>query len=440
MSTHSLADKLVIMAILALPYDAIPHILPFVYRPLSLYFIVAAFAIYLLQNHGRFSLPKPVIQILFFSVVSVSVGSVVLLYHTGSFVGLKYYVPGLAMGMLSVIVFSQFLSRHKDPDFPKTVLKYVGYAYIPAMFLGTLETLSCYHILPHVVKSVINAIFGGWQEFRPCLTNSEASYASQHMVFAIFVYAYLYKVFHLKKWMYCTIVAAMLLLFTVSTKGYLLIILSVAFYGVFSSIAKGNFQKMVLKSIAVLLVLTLICFAMYQVLLLDPGTYFAKRVLEFKSISETIESDSSAFVRLGLPMIALKMFLHNPLLGLGAGGCHVFTLEYIQRFMPFAMNLNDVLYMRKTGNAMSSAIIFQVLANFGVYGFVLFIRPLVVIWKRNKKIVASIRSFALLFSFFIVQVVQSGNWAYMHMWFLFAFFSIKRSESYSSFAGPSKNG
>ena len=90
MSTHSLADKLVIMAILALPYDAIPHILPFVYRPLSLYFIVAAFAIYLLQNHGRFSLPKPVIQILFFSVVSVSVGSVVLLYHTGSFVGLKY--------------------------------------------------------------------------------------------------------------------------------------------------------------------------------------------------------------------------------------------------------------------------------------------------------------------------------------------------------------
>ena len=409
MSTHSLADKLVIMAILALPYDAIPHILPFVYRPLSLYFIVAAFAIYLLQNHGRFSLPKPVIQILFFSVVSVSVGSVVLLYHTGSFVGLKYYVPGLAMGMLSVIVFSQFLSRHKDPDFPKTVLKYVGYAYIPAMFLGTL-------------------------------TNSEASYASQHMVFAIFVYAYLYKVFHLKKWMYCTIVAAMLLLFTVSTKGYLLIILSVAFYGVFSSIAKGNFQKMVLKSIAVLFVLALICFAMYQVLLLDPGTYFAKRVLEFKSISETIESDSSAFVRLGLPMIALKMFLHNPLLGLGAGGCHVFTLEYIQRFMPFAMNLNDVLYMRKTGNAMSSAIIFQVLANFGVYGFVLFIRPLVVIWKRNKKIVASIRSFALLFSFFIVQVVQSGNWAYMHMWFLFAFFSIKRSESYSSFAGPSKNG
>ena len=134
------------------------------------------------------------------------------------------------------------------------------------------------------------------------------------------------------------------------------------------------------------------------------------------------------------------MFFYNPLFGLGAGGCHVFTLEYIQKFMPFAMSLNDVLYMRKTGNPMSSAIFFQVLANFGVYGFLLFIRPFVVIWNRNKKIIASSKTFALLFSFFIVQVAQNGNWAYMQIWFLFAFFSIKQSESYSSFASLSKNG
>jgi O-antigen ligase len=243
------------------------------------------------------------------------------------------------------------------------------------------------------------------------------------MVFAVFIYAFLYKNFRQKKWLYCIIASALLLLFTVSTKGYILILLSMFFYGIFSGLAKGNIQKILGRVFIVSSLLALIIWAMYQVLLLNSGAYFAKRVLEFSSIAETIEADSSAFVRIGLPMIAIKMFLYHPLLGLGAGGYHFFALDYIQKFMPFAMNLNDVIQMRKSGTVMSAAIIFQVLANFGLYGFVFFVRPLFVIWKRYRTFIATSKTVALLFSLLILFIFQSGNWAYMHMWFLFAFFS-----------------
>lgn len=83
MNNYFLADKFVIMAILTLPYDSIPHILPFVYRPLSLYFIAAAFVIYLFQDKLRFEFPRSTTQMLLFFFLSITLGSIVLLCNTG---------------------------------------------------------------------------------------------------------------------------------------------------------------------------------------------------------------------------------------------------------------------------------------------------------------------------------------------------------------------
>ena len=423
MYNYSLADKFVIMAILTLPYDAIPHILPFVYRPLSLYFIGLAFVVYLVQDNFRFELPRPIIQILIFALVTVSIGGLVLFYNTGNFTGLKYYVPSFAMGILSVITFSKFLAAHADSDFIYIFLKFAGLAYIPAMFLGTLETLSNYHILPYVVKSSVNAVFGGWQPVRPCLTNSEASSGSVHMCFAFFVYRALYEKTLMKKWRNCSFFAILLLLFTVSTKGYTVFILTFVFYTVISNVANMNFGNFLKKILLLTIVLILFSFAVHQIILLNPDAYYSKRILNFISVTYLIENDSSAFVRIGIPMLAFKMFLNHPFLGLGAGGSHVFMLDYIRDYASYAMNFGDVLHMRKTGVSMSTSVSFQVLACFGIYEDVLFIISIGSIWVGGKNKIICSQTMTLLFALFIVFFFQSGNWAYMQIWYLFALFS-----------------
>ena len=420
---YSLADKLVIMAILTLPYDAIPHILPFVYRPLSLYFVGMAFVAYQFQDHFRFKLPKPVKHILFFALATVSVGALVLLYHTGTFTGLKYYVPSLTIGMLSVVTYSRFIISHADSDFTYEFLKLAGFAYIPAMIIGSLETLSNYHILPYFVKSSINAAFGGWQPIRPCLTNSEASSGSVHMCFAFFIYRVLYEKTLIKIWRNCAFLAILLLLLTVSTKGFIVLFLTIVLFAVISSIASKNFGNFLKKILVLTSILALLSFAIYQILLYDSNAYYSRRILNFISVTNLIENESSAFTRIGLPMLAFKMFLNHPFCGLGAGASHVFMLDYIREYAGYAMNFADVIHMRKTGNAMSAAILFQVLGCFGLYGAILFLKSLKSIWSCCKKNITNSSAKTLLFAFFIVLFFQSGNWAYMQIWFLFAFFS-----------------
>lgn len=424
-SNYSLADKFAVMAILTLPYDSIPHILPFVYRPLSLYFIAIAFFLYMFQDRGKVGLSRAVKQILFFALVTLVLGTFVLLHNVEDYYGLKFYAPSLLVGMLSVWVFSKFIQKHHCPELNRDVLKYVGYAYIFAMIIGSLETLSCFRLLPYDLKTPINAFFGGWQPGRPCLTNSEASYASQHMCFAVLIFTYLYKHLFQKKWFYCAVWAGGLLLITASAKGFIVLIMTLLLYGLFSSIIRGKLQSFLVKAFVVASLLLLLCFAIYQIMLLYPDTYFSRRILNFSGITNMVETDTSAFVRIGLPVLALRMFLDSPLLGLGAGGFHVFALDYISEYMPFAMNLTDVVYMRTTGKAMSCPLIFQVLANFGVYGFYLFIRPLATLWKQNKMNMRLSETTILLFSYFTVQFFQNGNWAYMQIWLLFALFARK---------------
>lgn len=429
MYKYSLPDRFVIVALMTLPYDSM-HVLPFTYRPLSLYFLVIAFFLYLYQDRGKIYLSRPMSKMILFIFVSLFVGTIVLLF-SNSLTALKFYVPGISMGVLSAITFFRFfckMSKKTGLDYIRIVFSFIAIGYTLAMIIGSLEALATYHVLPYFVKSSLNLIFGGWQVNRVCLVNSEASYASTHMCFVFPIFFYLFEKTKNKKYLYLTIWALVLMFITVSTKGYAILFFMIFLYPVVSVLLSGKMKQIAPRIAKIMVLIIVLGFIGYEILLVNQDTYFGRRILAFQGFSHLLESDGSAFTRIGLPLIATRMFLDNVFLGLGVGGFHENAVSYIHEYMPFALSLREFELYLESGSVFSCAIFFQVLANFGLYGLILFIRPFSSIFHLQRKIIAESKSLILLFVFFILMTLQNGNWAYMPFWMLFALFSVSLND------------
>lgn len=423
MVRFSIADRFVILAIWVLPYEFMFIPIPFTYRPASLLFLPVAFAIYFFESKTALKLNKPIKQMLMFILLSCSIGTVVLIFKTNSISCIKYYFPSISMGCLSMLTFAHFFSKHfHEKNFSMKILTLVGKAYVPVLLLGTIETLSCYHILPYVFKSLINAPFGGWQSSRPCLTMREASFAATHMCFIFPIYFYLSENVK-KRWKLCAIWSLVLLLATVSTKGFMMFLMMMFAHPIIRMLAKGNVKVLIKNVFFVALALLILVPIVYQLLILNPDAYYTKRILNFTDIVTLISTDNSAFTRIGLPIISIRMFLDNPIFGLGCGGFFTESIFYIQKYMPFALSLREVQEFFYQGYSFASAILFQVMANFGIYGLLLFLLPLKNIWNQQKKILAENGGLTLFYSMLLILTIQNGNWGYMLFWFSFVFFS-----------------
>lgn len=423
----SLADKCTIGGLWALPYDAIPHIFPSVYRPLSLYFLVLAFFFYLYEFKGNIKLNNGMKNILVFFFATIFIGSIVTFIRFDDLRGLSFYIPSICMGVIGYISFSFFFNKlassQTQENYIYSVFKIIGTAYIPAIFLGSLEALSSYHVLPYAIKISINSIFGGWTEQRRvCLVMSEASYAATHMAFVLPIYWYLYRITNKKVWKALLYSTVLLLAATMSTKGFGMLFLMLLSAVLLKAIKQKNLLKLLQNLLIVFFGICIIGISGYFLLTnLSTDVYYVKRILAFQGLSYAIQNDGSAFTRIGLPLIALRIWQDFPIWGGGTGAYNILGIDYLREYMPFAMSLREYTMYLKKGYIFAACISTRVLSDFGLWGGIIFFLGIKHNIQRYLVLKSCIQPLFLFISIPIVFLFLTGNFAYMLFWVSLAF-------------------
>ena len=390
--------KLFVLGLMLMPYDGIP-ILPFTYRPLSVFPICLSGIVFLTKHRLKISEYAFRHKYLFcFAVVAIVISTIQTLIIGGEPVRyIKFFFTG-CLGLAIYLTFFELLRYcYSSIGVSKTVdsvFRIVAAAYIPALLLGLIELFSIYGIIDPKINSFLMPIFGGWQPDRIYITSREASWASVHMLIASCAYLHCLTASRKPLYIIPLVIAAFLFLMTKSMQGVLIFVTGMIVYIVWYCCTCGSLKR-------ALLVMGLFCIfavfgyvGLYIVMSMQPGYYYAQRFLSinsFESVINLIYQDPSSFVRLVSPIIGIGMMLSY--FPVGIGGC-MFSVHYpdfINTHFSWSVKYPEVFaYCSGIAEASPFCLYTRFMAEFGIFGllFVLAIFSCVFFGLRqfvNKK-------------------------------------------------------
>lgn len=415
------------LGILLIPYDAM-HVMPSTYAPISLYAFLFSLISSLSQKRGKLYVNKCAKQVLIaFAYMSVSSLFTAMIYVKSYKFYLNFLVTftlGFVTYFCTINIQQYYRNRYSQADFFDRILDLICRAYYIPLLVGFVELAAMKGILPYNIKLSLNAFFGGWQS-RLCMTNHEASWASMHMLILIAASFVMYKKIKKRKYLLELLCGVFFFFVLASAQGLLTLVLAMVLYLLLSSIYKSNIVHFIKQCLVVMVIVALFGFIFYKVLLLNPSSYYASRILYFTSLQSLLATDSSTFIRIGYLILHLLIFKDHWIMGIGGGSFNYVFAEYAMRYFPKSTRLAEVaahISMKDASTTVSTY--FSVFSEFGVVGVILFYYFFIHSIKNVKFLqIKNTENILIFFAVCLALPIQFGSWAFVPWWFVMAILS-----------------
>lgn len=421
---------LFLLALFLLPFEAIKGILPSVYRPISLYplFIVFIFAVFKEVLAPKYN--KAIFRCFVFGIYCVISSYMLTWIKFNDFNNVTKFAATLVMGMVAFIAsnyaFRIIKGRDSNDEYIYYVFKLLGNMYFVAIIIGVIEFLSIINVISPSIKADINKILGAGQLTRICMGSSEASWLSMHLLMMMPIYIYLYKRTKLGRYILAFIILCGIFTFNVSGQGITTLVIALVIYIVIT-IFKNNDLNRAVKNLALIIFLIAAIIIVFKfVLSILPTTYYTARIKNFTTINGLISSDQSSFIRIIYPYLDFRIFLDNPIFGIGGGNFPMLLGRYLSKFYPWAITTyGEVAAHVYSQDASTGSFYVRLLGEFGIIGFLLFWYFASVIIKKFKKVKdcshRNLMVFILIMTFSLL--IQFDSFTYVPFWVMLAFFN-----------------
>lgn len=429
-------NRLFVLALILIPFEAVPYIFPTTYRPISFIFLLPILFLIILRTIYKLKLEKTVFYLLLAFIYFSTVSLLITHYYDFQLDGFFDYFVTFAVGLSAFTVFRYKFGEIKqntdsNDEFVKVIFKYLAIGYVILVVIGIVEFLSFYTpILPVELKKSINFIIGGKTSSRLQLTSSEPGWAARQALFGLPI------LFITKgKRSFWTIGLFLLFLFTFSLEGIVVLVLSSALYFAYLFWDRKYilFKKYIKMSISLILLISLIIFSA-QNFFLNKNSYYYSRFKKFSKIdfskisySKAIYVEESVFIRIAYPIIGFLIFIDHPITGVGGGNFRYHFSDYVKEEFPLALKLNytQVEQQVRGKKDQSKNFYARVMAEFGVMGILLFSIFLRVIIKRlrNSEFTnPDTKKYLVLWLIIcLVSLLQFDSLAYLNFWLMSAF-------------------
>lgn len=418
------------LGLFVLPYDAIKGTMPSIYKPISVYFFLLALVVLLVKHNYKIFIDKTTKYVCFFALYAVFVGAITALIYVGT---LKYYFDIFVTVILGCITFlsckmafEDLAKRFKADDYFLMIFRVIAIAYVIPIFVTILDIATLYGPLPMQIKTVITTVFGGFQHNRLTGTTYEASWLSRHMLFAMFVYWYLYK--RTKKARFIIAAACSLLgyLATFSLQGILTLIIGIFAAILLNSFVHKNFGQTIVKLAVFIVIAAALMFAFYYVVVyILPPSYITYRLRDFVDIPTLVATEGSSFVRIFFPVLNLLMWKEHMLFGNGAGSFSYFFPEYLNKYAPWHPESSEISNYISNYSAPAGSTFFSCLSQFGLIGAILYYGIFVSLLPilKNLSYIKEHYTIVMWTTVTVAFLIQAGSYSYTLFWVMVAVIS-----------------
>lgn len=410
-------------AVFLIPFISLP-VLPSVYRPVSVYFLIIP-AFLFLTSRERLWLRQDFFVALF--LIYVTVYGFIAGYFNFVFSFELYFKDVIVLLVGSIVYFGfRFVLEMYGL---KWFFKVSNLSFKLLLFVGMVEILAIIGVLPSGIKEFMNMFFSGKHQDRVQLTTMEASWGGRVFLFSFVIYLWSsldrLKIFY--------VVLALFLfsfIFSAGVVGFLLLAIFVYFVFVYG-----------IKGLVIFLVTTIVFYFLMTFMLdvfssLGFGGYHLARLHalvagDFYQISDMLVYDQSIFIRIGYPLLSVYVYMDN-IFGIGLGQYSLYFNDYVvdvygRSVLAFPEVVGDVF--ESDGDERS--LIFKILVESSFLGLLIFFG--VVMYSLKNRIQESYDSFKV---FFLILAVTSsftiGSWAYMYLWIGLAILPAKIEGKYKS--------
>jgi hypothetical protein len=412
-----------LLVVLFTPFDSIPF-LPSVYRPLSIIPMIVIFPFVIFRKVSKsFSLHE--FYLILFIISSILISFTQVFVRFSNFAGFIDATITLLIGYGFYVVFDYLFSLFKinyNNDYIGKVLRLFGYIFIIPIIFGLFELLVIFEIFDSTIKYNILQWIAGRSTSRIQLFTGEPAWAATQLTFLIPVYIYNYKKSLIFK--FGTISSILLLIFTLSLNGFVIIGLTTILF----IIRKKNFKGPLLFLFSIISFYFSIPIVIDFIQFIFPTpVYFVNRIIailqgEILNFNNFLFRDGSTFIRIGYPIIGFYIFLTNPIIGVGIGNYRFVFPSVISNYFPLGLIFQEVQNGILSLEANPKMLLSRILSETGIIGFFLlykFIRPIYkkILLQKNNSILIFL--FILLFS----STLQFDSFAYVFIWLFLAFFN-----------------
>lgn len=420
--------KLMLLTLILLPFEAIPHIMPSIYRPISVYPLSIMGVVYLIKNIKNNKINRIDLDFIVFGIYAIVSGIMLSYLKFNSLSAFMDFLLTFILGLFSFFGanygFEKFRqAENSNEEYIYTVLSFLSKVYTFVLIIGVIELLCELGILPHAIIRGIYTFSGGRQYNRVCLLSAEASWASIHIIL-MFVIFY-FKLTIDKKNIYIINIAfvGIIFIYNMSGQGILIACTMVFVYLIIAFFVLHN-KKIIKFGLIFTIVIILGYFLIQTVLPYMSSSYYVNRLRDFTNINNMIHNDGSSFVRLVYPKIAVLIFFNNILFGIGAGNfCNMLGV-YINKYYSWALIKYQEVYQHVLFNIEQTGCLYtRLLSETGIVGTILFMKPVINILKKVKYVCDSyyINIILLVLTLTISSVIQMDSFVYEIFWVMLAF-------------------
>lgn len=399
------------LAVFLIPFISLP-VLPSVYRPVSLYFLIPLFLIYSL-NFKRLLLVSDIRVIILFLFCSLY-GLVHAIF--GTHASIVLYLSDLTVLCVGVVVYFGFRVVFLNLGIEGFV-RYSNYAFKFLVFIGIAEIMSIVGVLPMDLKEGLNLLFSEKSQTRVQLTTMEASWGARVFLFSFLVYVCSavdrYKVIYV-------LAGMMIFLFIFSIGVFAFALLGLAMYCVYQYRLKGVGALIALGCCVIaIIVLSVEIFSYFGF-----GGYHLSRISalfsgDYYHISDMLTFDQSIFIRVGYPIVAYQVGIDNPF-GIGLGQYPLYFSQYlVDTFGSSVLSFPEVLDDVVSGDGDARSLFLKVYSELSFLGLILLFWMLFRSLRERSE--SSYEKLKVLFFFMsIASMLTIGTWAYLYFWIAIA--------------------
>ncbi len=399
------------MGIFCLPIDSFP-LFPTdnEYRPISFFFFMGAFFLYLME--GKINFHDIIVVVLCLFIVLHSLFSSFFILDQYSHL-IKSFITLTIFIIISIVSFNciQFGLEYNREEFLKNLSIVIVFSLLLIFFVGFFQILEIFRLIPRSISNFITFIFSYRTANRLQGVSGEPSWMVRYLsLFGIFTY-YFYKG-PLKT--IILVLTGIYLLLSGSSYGYLVFLISIGVYLVIFKLSFKTFALSVLGMIFIFLTINWVVNTKsdnYTVQRLGKITVILKNP---EALFLILESDGSMFQRIMNPVIGFQSGPDSYFLGLGLDGYRYIYSEKILKNYKYATNFETVNRAVK-GQIYTTpkSLYSKFYAELGVVVFFLFLVFLFYLFVKIikvKKINDQYFGFlSLFFSFSIISILNTDS-------------------------------
>lgn len=350
---------LFLLAIFFISYDSLPLLSFSTYSPVSIFFIIPAYILILLNKTLVSNSGKYLIYFFIFSFIHSLLSA--LIYN-------DFYTFIQHAVTLLVMLGSFFLAEYAFSlkKYYKLYTQCFIIAFSLPLLSGCMQLLNQFGFNIGFVRLFTSFFVTRLYEVRMQMLSGEPSWAALHLLAVMpFLYFSNYKS---KYKDFCLLITIILLIFSFSSYGYAVLLLSLVLFFVL------NYnKKTILKSILLIIsACTIVFLANAAIQYLGIDNYYSHRFdIDFYLSNNFLEKDGSMFVRLVFPYIGILEFLDFPI-GYGGGFYYVNAGMYLKEFFDYGLKYDEVLFYYTNDSMKPISLYAKLLAEEGLFSIFLF--------------------------------------------------------------------